>query len=170
MDQSNWINLGLLAVAVIAAIFAALQVVEARKARTDAQDAATQSANSAANSAESHRRIADATEESNAIARDATKPKHAWEFVPLTAATIDQKWQAINRTGHHIDGAYITVIDPEREQWIQRDHNEFIPVEPDEALEFTFIRRLSSPTSLTVTVLWESPQGQGQQRQTTTIR
>ncbi|WP_336633666.1 MULTISPECIES: hypothetical protein [unclassified Microbacterium] len=52
MEQSDWINLGLLVVAVIAAIISILAIVDSRRSRRDSEDAATRSQASAEQASE----------------------------------------------------------------------------------------------------------------------
>ncbi|NEN07618.1 hypothetical protein G3T36_17310 [Diaminobutyricibacter tongyongensis] len=168
MDASNWINLGILCVAVIAAVVAIIQVVEARKARSDAQDArdkageheaaalraAEQSAASATDSAASQRRIADATEEHTALLKAQATPHQDWIIEALTDASMDQKWRAVNNTGEVVRYVYVLTPTNTDEQWIVPDHDHWQNVEPDEGVGFTFRRRHTSPKAVTIVIRW----------------
>ncbi len=170
MDASNWINLGLLVVAIVAALFAAFQVVEARKARSDAVDAkeaaakyeeaalaaSEKAANSAQDSAESQRRIAKATEQQAEYAEVAADAQKPWSFEALTAPKGEQRWQIVNRTNKMIVGASLSAMDPENSQWLRVEHLSG-PLLAGQAIHFTFERdNPESPAELAVRFEWTS--------------
>ncbi|WP_157498326.1 hypothetical protein [Leifsonia sp. Leaf336] len=167
MDQSNWINLGILVVAAIAAIVAILQVVEARKARDEsvrARDAAKDhearslkasedAAASAADSATAHQRIAAATEQQAEIARDLAARQDSWTFRNFGPANTDQHWEIRNNMGEPVRLLSITASDGS--SWIVEDEGTNMrTVIAGGSAGFTFIRRFTSPARITVRVVW----------------
>lgn len=175
MDASNWINLGLLVVAVIAAIVAILQVVEARRVRNDSiaasadakrardsakahekrsLEASESAAASATSSAQAHHRIAEAVEEYANLAREQAARADPWTFRNFGPTNMDQKWEARNNTGAAARMVEISATDGS--SWIQPidDLDEGLIVVAGGAFDFTFLQRLSSPRQVGVRITW----------------
>lgn len=175
MDPSNWINLGLLVVAAIAAIVAILQVVEARRVRNDSLaasadakrarddakaheerslDASERAAASATNSAQAQHRIAQAVEEYAALAREQAARSDPWTFRNFGPANMDQKWEARNNTG--VAARMVEISATDGSKWIlpSDDLDDSLIIVAGGAFEFTFLQRLSSPRQLGVRITW----------------
>ncbi|MFC5791975.1 hypothetical protein EDM22_12345 [Agromyces tardus] len=145
------------AIAFLAATAAVWQAWEARRANRDAS-AHEQGAWDA------QRRVADALERQTQLAEEAARPPVPWVFEALSPADMDQRWRAVNRTGFDAADVHLLTPDGAGEQWIVPDIGAAVDVPAGEAVGFTFIRRLSSPSTRTVTVHWTEA---GEQRRYT---
>lgn len=152
-----------IAAAVIAAVAAAAAVWQAREARQANKGAAKHEEAALV----AQERAAAALEEQAALIRATTKPPAPWRFEMQSPDTMDQRWAAINDTNLDVSNVYLTTTDGADERWIQPITPNGSDVPAGAAFEFTFIRRLSSPTSRTVTIHWAA--GDGPQRFTTRI-
>lgn len=177
MDASNLINFGILAVAVIAAVIAVFQVVEARKARADAVaardaahtheiaalDAATRSADSAEASATAQHRLASAAEEQLEMTRRSAAPP--WRFFQIN----DTRWSVTNATGQNVD-FFVLGCDPDVIERVGFDADKPRRVAVNEALIFNFGGWFGAPDSVNVKVAWRDAQGNAREHFETIIR
>ena len=170
------VNLGILIATVIAAVIALRSVNDARQARDEASaheltalDAAARSALAAEVAVRHHERTADTLEKQTALLESAATHREEWALEPLTDASIDQRWKATNKTGYDVMHVSIGTPDGFNEQWIMPDEEAVVDVPRAGSIFFTFVRRLSSPTSRTIWVLWTSADGSAQQKFVTTI-
>lgn len=177
MDASNIINLGILAVAVIAAAIAALQVAEARKARADAQTArddaakheqealkaARDAAQSASRSAEAHDRIASAAEAQLELSRAESSPP--WRILQLN----DTRWSITNATGQNID-FFVLGCEPDviERKGFEADKPRNVAV--NESLIFNFGGWWGAPDSVNLKVGWRDAEGKPREYFETIIR
>lgn len=169
MDSSNWINLGILVVAAIAALIAWLGVRDARKARDSAREYEQSDADTAKQSATEHKRTADALERQAAVAEAAAEIRPLWEFSTLDAPTSDQRWTVKNISGEHAYNVHLGSPSGFDADWLELPGGTEDAVAPGATIAFTFLRRLSSPTSATVSVFWTSRDGSPQKQFTETI-
>lgn len=135
------------AIALLAAAAAVWQAGEARWANRSA------SAHERG-ALDAQRRVAEALERQTQLAEAAAKPAIPWEFEALSPGDVDQRWRAVNRTGFGAADVRLMTPDGTDEVWIVPEVGGAIEVPSGEAFGFTFIRRLSSPSSRTVTVHW----------------
>ena len=170
------VNLGIFVATVIAAVIALRLVNDARQARDDASahertalDAAARSASAAEVAVRHHERTADTLEKQTALLESAATHREEWALEALTDASIDQRWKATNKTGDDVTHVSIGTPDGFNEQWIKPDTEETDDVPRGGSIFFTFIRRLSSPTSRTIWVNWTPADGSAQKKFVKTI-
>lgn len=175
VDAGFLINIGLLVVATIAAGFAGWQALTAKRARDDARAASREAGEQARASAEAaqraaaaaealtaeQRRAADALERRADLAERLATPPRVWELHRVSGDAIhDQRWEARNVSPDLLSDVHIETPDGYDEQWIQPEApGVAVDVGPGESLYFTFRRRLGSPTTRVVRVMWTSPSG-----------
>jgi hypothetical protein len=183
VDSSVIVNIALLVVTMIGVVIAFLQAREARAARDDARTASAEAyrheqrtlraaenaAQSAQDSADAHRRIAEASEARLELERASRSPSESWTFRPLGDGNSDQRWMVTNNSDE--TALWVTLATPNgfNERWIQPESNELETVAPGESVYFTFIRRLSSPSTAVVWVLWSPSDGSAQKQLAKTI-
>lgn len=138
MDSSNWINLGLLIIAAIAALIAWLGFRDARRARA-------------------------------AVAEAAAEIRRPWEFSTFDEPTSDQRWTVKNTTGGHAYNVHLGSPAGFDDDWLELPGAAEDDVAPGAEIAFTFLRRLSSPKSATVSVFWTPGDGSPQKQFTDTI-
>ena len=170
------VNLGIFIATVIAAVIAWRSVNDARQARDEASghertalDAATRSASAAEVAVRHHERTADTLEKQTALLESAAMNHEEWALEALTDASIDQRWKVTNKTGYDVMHVSIGTPDGVNEQWIKPDEEETADVPRGGSIFFTFIRRLSSPTSRTIWVVWTPADGSAQKKFVKTI-
>ena len=116
-----------------------------------------------------HERTADTLEKQTALLGSAATHREEWALEPLTDASVDLRWRATNKTGYDVMHVSIGTPDGFNEQWIKPDVEEAADVPRGGSIFFTFVRRLSSPTSQTIWVLWMPAAGSAQKKFVTTI-
>jgi type III secretory pathway component EscV len=156
MDVSVIVNLGILAVAIVAAVIAVFQVVEARKARDDARtardeaadherqalEAARAAANASTRSATAQERIAE-------IAEETANPRPAW----LVSKVGTTRWKVTNNTGVNVD---FVMISSKPDGYITTEHPQGMPqdVTKGGSLYFDFGGGMDDPSSVNVKITW----------------
>ena len=183
MSTSNWINLGLLALTAIGLLVTLTQAFSARKARKDAKlanesaakheraalDTSERSAAASEDAANEYKRLADYVGRQTALAEERALPREPWIFEPLGDDRSDQKWRVTNATGDNVLWVSIGTPEGSGERWIEPDEEIWEDVERGATIEFTFVRRLTSPTSRTIWVIWAPPDGSEQVKYLHTI-
>jgi hypothetical protein len=183
VDQSNIINLGLFVLTGVAVLLSAREANSAKKAReaADAANAAAaehakaalvaaeRSASASEQAASEHVRIADAAERQAAVAESTASVPELWVFDALTDASIDQRWRVTNATGENVTSVTLGTPAGTDEQWIVPEDADLRDVANGESVYFTFIRRLSSPSTATVWVHWTPADGSAQKQFTKSI-
>lgn len=173
MDTSNLINLGLLIVTAIGLALTVWQAFDARSSRDKAQmasrnaaeheraalGAAQRSATAAELSAQEHRRSADALERQATIAETSAYPSEKWLLESLGHESMDQRWKVTNQTGEDVTSVTLGTPNGLNEQWIKPENNDPIDLGRNESTYFTFLRRVTSPTSATIWVFWTPADG-----------
>lgn len=157
----DWVNLGILIATCVAAGVAVWQSIEAKGARDDAReasenaerqaDAAERAAGAAEASAVAQDRASAALERQADLAERLAAPPRPFKVEPLTGGYADQRWRVTNVSGAALLDVWINTPEGRDEQWIQPDQRDVaVDVEHGESIEFTFVRRLSSPQRATV--------------------
>lgn len=116
-----------------------------------------------------YERTADTLEKQTALLESAATHREEWTLEPLTDASIDQRWKAMNKTGYNVTHVSIGTPDGFNEQWILPGEEAVVDVPRGGSIFFSFVRRLSSPTSRTIWVLWTPADGSAQQKFVTTV-
>ncbi|KQP57794.1 hypothetical protein [Agreia sp. Leaf283] len=160
MTPSNILNLALLFVAMLTAVFTFLQAREARiargaseKARDEADEflaAAKRAATAAEASAGSSERSAAALERQADLAEKASKPADPWEIEKVG----QHRWAATNKTGHK---AMFVNIETSPPGHIQSERGSYADVAQNQSLFFIFGGGLTDPSSVDVEISWRSP-------------
>lgn len=170
------VNLGIFAATVIAAIIAWRSVNDARQARDEAAtherkalDAADRSATAAEAAAQHQERTADALERQTDLLESAATIPDDWILETHSNSPGDQRWQATNNTGYDVRNVSIGTPEGYNERWIKPERDGPIDVARGESIYFTFIRRVSSPASRTIWILWTPADGSPQKKFVRTI-
>ncbi|WP_210506104.1 hypothetical protein [Naasia sp. SYSU D00057] len=164
MDQSNVINLGLFLLTAVGVLVSCWQALDARRARNDARvasadaerheqaalDAARRSALAAEESASASTRSADASERIAAAVEMTATPPRPW----LLEYEGGERWKAINNTGVNVDFVAVT---GKPQAWVVPDTEVPRDVAAGESISFRLPKRLNSPSSVTVKVVWRNP-------------
>lgn len=179
MDASNAINLGILIVTAIGAIYTGVTLMQTRQARADAKTAAhdasqheqkalkaaEDAAAAAGKSATSLADLAAATKRHTDLQERLAAPKNSWDIESLGGAHL--KWHVTNRTGNAVP-AVLDIVQDGPGNIVQVDPLTTL-VEPGRTLEFKWIRNSNSANYIVLNVRWEEFQ-QGWRTETQTVR
>ncbi|GAA1224493.1 hypothetical protein [Rhodoglobus aureus] len=183
MDASNWINLGLLVLTAAGLVATIIQAVAARRARDEATEssisaechekkalAASQRSAAASEAAVAeHRRVATALERQASLAEKQAKRQDPWTLTALGDESMDQLWRVTNSTGENVQHVSISTPAGFEENWIKPAAEFWDEVANGDSIEFTFVRRLSSPNTRTIWVFWTPADGSKQKQFTRSI-